>query len=286
MKNTALLILWLAPALSHADVLLNTTIDCADWEQGTQLNCDGLEWPSGQQTVDGNKTTITSVANNPAGGGKGVRFWVGDGHNVNSASLSWNYLGGGALPPQKELWIRWYMRHEAGFRWDPLHFDKMLYIRTVNSIDAIPGFANGKYVLLAQGSPDYYQVATNYTWEDIMGGSVSDGRFHCYEIHLKMDTNGANGVGQVWIDGVLRASNTAVNWSNGNATAREGWRWFGFEENQNAPANGRAMSIDYDDMVVYNTPPPNRDAAGNPFIGLIGGGGGKRPSPPTGLRTQ
>ncbi len=106
-----------------------------------------------------------------------------------------------------------------------------------------------------------------------MNGSYSDGLFHCFEIHLKMDSNGTDGIGRLWIDGVLRASNAGVNWSNGNATARAGWKKFFFHENQNNPGNGRPMYVDYDDMVIYNTTPPNRDAQGNPFIGPIGWNG-------------
>jgi hypothetical protein len=48
-----------------------------------------------------------------------------------------------------------------------------------------------------------------------------------------------------------------------------GWRFFTFENNQTtvigAPSIGWA--IDYDDMVVYTSTPPNIDANGNPCIG-------------------
>lgn len=260
----------------------SSSFNCADWNStmGVQPNCDQLGWTSGNTVLDGNVSSITSLANNTSGGGgKGARFYVKDGHNINSSSLSWNFLNGGTVGPQKELWIRWYQRYQKGFSWNPLHYEKTLYIRTgASSIDVIPGFYEG-YTLVAQGSPNYYQVNTSFGWNNIMGGPVSDGLFHCFEAHIKMDTNGTDGIGRLWIDGVLRASNTAVNWSNGNAIAKQGWKWFDFHNNQNAPANasgliGQATAyVDYDDMMIYNTTPPNKDAQGNPFIGPIGWNG-------------
>ena len=239
---------------------------------------DGVMIGGGAASVGGNFTQVVSVANNSAGDGNGLRFWVGDGANKNSGLVRVE------LPSyQKELWVRWYERYQSGFKWSSLGYSKELYFNSgAPGISVIPEFANSTYVLISQGTPDYYQVQTNYGWESVMGGSVSDGKFHSYEIHLKMDTNGSNGVGQFWVDGNLKVSKVNVNWSNNNSSAQKGWNYFDLHTNQNAPSNGKTMYIDYDDMTIYNTTPPNRDAAGNPYIGPIGstGGGGSRDTTP------
>ncbi|MBI5542580.1 MAG: fibronectin type III domain-containing protein [Deltaproteobacteria bacterium] len=267
-------------------VLLDSTFDCPDWVQGTSLNCQGIEWPSGIQTVNGKKTTISAVSNNPAGAGKGVRFWNNnlETGGRNSATLSWNYLAGGSYPPQNELWIRWYQKYMPGFRWvggEP-YYDKTLYVRAEAVSSALPQFAPGsKYCITAQGAPDYYQVCSSFSWADLMGGETSDGQWHCFEIQIKMDSNGqqgvtagANGVGRIWIDGGGGGGGGGGGWSNGSAEAKQGWKWFNFDENQSQPDNPNGEGwVDYDDIVIYNSPPPNRDPHGNPFIGPIGWNG-------------
>lgn len=100
-----------------------------------------------------------------------------------------------------------------------------------------------------------------------------------------MDTNSTNGIGRFWVDGVLQINNIAVDWSDGDQTARNGWDYFEFDSNQNAPIGG-PYYVDYDDMVIYNSPPPNLDANSNSFIGPVGwvnGGDVIAPGSPTGL---
>ncbi len=230
---------------------------------------DGIYYDWGAMLLNGKPTEVVAAANNPAGGGgNGHRVWVGDGDNVLSGTVMVEFPS-----TQKEIWVRWYERYQSGFQWNPMGYSKELYFSTAGAgISAIVEPYSGGYAAVAQGTPNYYQVNTSYGWNSIMGGSKSDGLFHCYEVHLKMDTNSANGIGQIWIDGTLRASNTAVNWSNGDSSARNGWTKFEVKSNQNAPTNGQDMYVDFDDMAVVNTTPTNRDAQGNPFIGLIGGG--------------
>ena len=262
--------LFLSGGISVAAVNLPlvTTFDSEETVQFDGALGDGLQWYGGWSFGD-YRTQVTMDANNPDGnGGRGVRFWVGDGTNVGTGTIIVSFPS-----PQKELWIRWYMRYKAGFKWTSLGYDKNLYINTASSgISVIPEFYSDRYVVIAQGSPNYYQVQSDngQGWNAVMGGSVSDGRFHAFEIHLKMDTNGSNGEGHLWIDGVLKASNTAVNWSNNNAVAQNGWVNFTFNSNQKEPDNGGASYVDYDDLVVYNSKPDNVDPNGLPWIGLLG----------------
>jgi hypothetical protein len=166
------------------------------------------------------------------------------------------------------------MRYESGFAWigGGPGYDKWLYILTGGSTDVIPEFAGAGITAYAQGPGigENYQVNTSsYGWDDIMGGATSDGLWHCYEFYIKMDTDQTDGVGRIWIDGTLRAENIAVNFSGGDAASQPGWTRTLIGSNQSTPDNGRVMAVDFDDMVIYSSTPPNVDADGNPFIGPI-----------------
>lgn len=244
-----------------------TTFNCAEQTQfvGT-LNCDGLEWGHNYTLVPGKTTQIHSDANNASGaGGRGARFWIGEGQNNNTGTLNLVFPS-----YQKEMWVRWYIKHQAGMAFSSLEDDKNLYIWSAGNVtQVIPEFYTNVYRLASQSTPDPNPVITSgWGWNQLNGGATGDGQWHCFEIYLKMDTNGSNGVGRLWVDGVLRASNTAVNWSNNSATAQLGWDHIIFEENQKYVSGG-PYAIDYDDMVVYNTTPPNVDTSGNPMIGPI-----------------
>lgn len=233
--------------------------------------CDNLDWGN-NYTDGGNPTQITTSANNSAGlGGRGVRFWNNDGNNQNSATLQVEFP-----VAQLELWIRWYTRYQSGFMWSGSTpgYDKMLYITGASSgVDIIPEYHDGdngpEYTLYTSppASSAYQIETTNFGWAQVMGGDTGDGKWHCYEIHIKRNTSGTNGIGQLWIDGVLRAEDLSADMGT------TGWIDFTFEENQNSVASGAPYSIDYDDMVIYNTTPPNVDANGKAFIGPLDWGG-------------
>lgn len=281
------------PSLCAAvDLPWFTTYNCPEWDQSQgNPSCDGLV-KAGGWTCEGLGEQITSDANYPNGaGGKGQRHWEGDGSNVNSGGLSLYFN-----TPQKELWIRWYMRYQAGFKWSSLIYDKWLYICTGSSgHEVIPEFAWSNSIMCGiQGGGDSAQVAAANGWQYIYG-TESDGSWFYVEIHLKMDTNTTNGIGEIWVKRaqdslpVLVASNHAVNYSSGNTTARQGWVSFVIGSNQSSPNNGRPMYVDFDDFYVTNTRPSNKDANGKYFIGPLGSSSlppDPPPSPPTGIDAQ
>jgi hypothetical protein len=230
---------------------------------------DGIYWDWGANLVGGHATEAVSAANNPDGdGGLGFRSWVGDGTNVMTGEARIDFPS-----PQKELWIRWYQRYEAGFAWsggEP-HYDKTFYINTEGSLAIHPQHAgNGKWSLTIQGGGETYQATTNpaLTWTDVFG-PTSDGLFHLFEVHIKLDTNSSDGVGQMWIDGNLVIDASGVDFSGGSSASRDGITWMEFHANQNSPANGGPAYVDYDDIEMWDTMPPATDANGNPWIGPI-----------------
>lgn len=229
------------------DLFWFTTYDCDEWTQSQgNPNCDGLAFYGGW-TCNGDEEQITSAANYPDGnGGKGQRHWVGDGVNQNSGSLKKEFSF-----VQSELWIRWYMRYESGFKWNPLGYDKWLYIDVGDNDAVIPQWYGSDKVNIH--SAVYGNDGQNHPspegngWNTIMNGPTSDGQFHCYEIHIKMDTNGYNGVAEMWVDGVKKIEYTDVDYGT-----TSGWAWFVIGSNQSTPDNGRNMYVDFDDIAVSN----------------------------------
>ena len=258
-------------AITFTDGKWETTFNCDNWESRVpsydyRLNCDGMvrNLDKAPLTPGERVTTLSSVSNNPSGaGGKGVRFWKGSGgDNILSGDIAVNFP-----TPQKELWIRWYEKYEAGFKWNNSIDVKSLYFKATDSNPYV-GYQYGNYRFYWGGGGGPYPVGSSGGWDDVYG-TTSDGTWHCFEVYMKMDTNGTDGVGRTWVDGELVASQTGMNWSSSHP--HPGWDYFHFLSNQKNPGLERPYYVDVDDMVIYNTTPPNRDANGNPFIGPIGG---------------
>ncbi|GAF78899.1 unnamed protein product, partial [marine sediment metagenome] len=201
----------------------------------------------------------------------GQRHWFTTGNNINTSGSKAVFS-----TPQKELWIRFYLLYETGTIWtsdfDVPAYDKIMYLHTgFAGIDIISELYFNMYSLTAQSTGgDYYQVTTasGEGWSTWTNGAnlISDGEWHCVETHMKMDTDQTDGIGRIFIDGVLKEENLAVDYSDGNATAQLGWTDIDIGANQNMPADLRYM--DYDDIIIYNQTPPN-DCNGTPCIGLI-----------------
>ena len=255
------------------DLPWSTTYDCGKWTQsegGAGLDCDGLQPYGGWTTSKDSEEQITLDANNPGGGGgRGQRHWLGDGPNDNSGGLQIRFN-----TPQPELWVRWYMRHEEGYEWywssTGLRY-KILYYNSGEPQQFIPDWSGWDGFLVAAGSSNYVDSGG---WDTVMvngvlaanGHRASDGAWHCFEIHSKMDTNGQNGIIQWWIDGILKMDLDDVHLGT-----QKGWTRFIIGSNKTETINGHDMYVDYDDLAVSNTG----------YIGHISGHGGEDTTPPT-----
>lgn len=62
-----------------------------------------------------------------------------------------------------------------------------------------------------------------------------------------MDTNGSDGIGEWWIDGVQVLDVSNIDY--GTTT----WTDIRFLSNQNAPNNGGCTPVDVDDIAINNT---------------------------------
>ena len=209
-------------------------------------------------------SSMTSASNNPLGSGKGFRMKIGDGHTVGSQpiTLTFNSL-------QTEFWVRWYARWAIGFNWHDINGEKWIYAypQTGGATQSIMVFPYGWDGLEdgVQGySPMYPAGCSSCGWDTVMasgslvnGHRTSDGAWHCFELHLKVDTTDTpdwNGVAQIWIDGLQKVSKTNMNFSNNDSLSRAGWWWFIVGSNSQNPHNGLAGSyVDIDDIAVSNT---------------------------------
>lgn len=229
------------PAAAGVDIPWSTTYDCSDWTQQPTLSCSDLIFYGGW-TCNGQGEEITAAANNPAGpGGKGQRHWKGDGQNLLSGGTQLKFN-----TPQREIWIRWYMRYQRGFKWNFLGYEKMLYLDN----STVPEFAGWDQLNIGAGPTPHFSNSGG--WDTVMkngeidpatGHRTSDGQFHCYEVHLKND--GPSGVAEFWIDGVKHLSYDNINFGTDFSYVIIG-------SNENNPNNGGCSYVDFDDIAINN----------------------------------
>ena len=257
--------------------IFESTFDYPEWTQADGLSdavcsgaVDGVTGVGSWTTSNGGEDQITSAANMAVGGGgRGFRHKVGDGLNN----------GGGAiivpLGDVPEFWMRFYARFPAGFAWNGTTINmKMIYVNSGSGtggtfyhgfhVQDVGGHAESDPVDYGEGLGNHH---ANMTWNDVMGGSVGDGLWHCWEVHAKMNTLSGNSDGEIhfWIDGVLVYTRTGVHLSNANGSVFVNVK---VGENHNSPLSPGGPSVDqfvdFDDIVV--------DDAG--YIGPLAAGGG------------
>jgi hypothetical protein len=272
---------------SAPTIVWQTTFDCPEWNQTMGLGdadvCevgDGIAGWGSWMLRPSKPDSITAAANFPGGGGgRGFRSMRGDGVNQNGGALKIT------LPSlMTEVWVRWYMRYQAGFNWanGRPYYTKELYFNDMltNAPVFVSGFSFGNFgvnKVFPQPSDNMNSGGTPGSWNNIMGGPVGDGKFHAYEVHVKMDTNGSNGIAETWIDGVQVHRRTNVNWGGTSPGWLKGWSFFTVAINQSEIANnGVDMYTDFDDFAVSSSG----------YIGPIGGGTPQPtgPAPPLNLR--
>jgi hypothetical protein len=209
---------------------------------------DGITGNGSWTSSSGRVDQITAAANNPVGaGGKGFRHWVGDGLNNGGGGIvvSW--------PGVPEIWFRYYIRFQSGFRWGSPIFMKTIYCNR-NSPNTfyfgLHGGVVGGHLQFDQANGGI--VASNVSWSQMQGGSVGDGNFHVLEVHAKMNTTGSSsdGIFEFWLDGTRIYSNTAAHFSN---TTGALFTDCAVGENHNNPQNGADTYVDFDDIAVSST---------------------------------
>ena len=274
MKNIALIIFTFSflvtPAWAEISLPWSCTFDCDEWtkDETSPLyanpivcnnDCDGLvEW-GGYMTSCGDYEQITSDANNPSGGGgRGQRHWYGpgnDGENDNSGGLALYFADHPA-----EIWIRWYMRFPTGLSWSRINYDKLIYL-FLEPISAdveiiLEWYGSDGFRVAVQGVSGVVSPTANsgagwltFIHEDLTAG---DDEWHYFEAHLKIDTDGSNGIAEVWIDDVKIINEHSVNFG-GLSHGNTGFSHMLIGSNQETVNSITCEPVDFDDISISAT---------------------------------
>jgi hypothetical protein len=211
-----------APVLAGIDLPWSTTFDCAEWTSGDALDCDDLIDGGYYENYDDCNPTheqIISAANNPSGGGgRGQAHYVcGDCGGFGAAwpSSSSEGLVIDFNTNQTEFWIRWYAKYQSGFNYyEDWTSQKIIYLfDTTHTYNPVIKYDYANSFGLIVQVPEAEFLDSDGGWTTTMGSTEGDGQWHYYEVHVKTDTNGSNGVFEFWIDNRSAQSFTTVNYS-------------------------------------------------------------------------
>ncbi|MFZ3043879.1 MAG: hypothetical protein WA058_02095 [Minisyncoccia bacterium] len=275
-RYVCLLLILLAPKITLATVALtggewSTTFNCTGYQQdtGTQNDnvCDGVEENGNFPYTCESSLSETSVAGNYSGGGggSGFRMRMCSGVNTQTSGPLMEFS-----PGINEFWMRWYMRFGPG-----LSFSSLEYIKILSWGGAYGQGGPNLYMNMQSGRmADFYANETlwhnqtydtgceancniaddlpEFTFSDIMG-NPSDGSWHYYEVHLKPDTNGVDGIAEMWVDNVLRNRHTGIGVGANKSTV-----WLSWFINQSTIGTGGW--VDVDDIAIST----------NGYIGPLG----------------
>jgi hypothetical protein len=160
--------------------------------------------------------------------------------------------------------MRWYMRYPVDFNWESINYDKWAYFTgETGTHGTIPEISWGDSVI-ATGYNSYGRGnQKGWSWINRNG----KGLWHSYEAHIRMDTDGQNGVAQLWIDDELIADAHDAYYGT-----TQGWNIVHFLSNQCCPLNGGCVFVDVDDVKIVTEDYQNwvYDEFGNKRIGSLG----------------
>jgi len=233
MKTIAVIIIALMfPLVSFAEIVItngfwSTSYDCDDWTDGYDvLDCDGLEsgpvgYCSGDdyaqclQDATSWAEQILSAYNRSdgvSGTGAGVHYLFNGGHNNQSSGNQVVFPS-----PLNEYWFRFYIYYKSTMDFNNNYY-KTLYIDIDSShqtgwIFNFPAWDNLTRFWISETSTSWPPDDHSYDgewgqgadWLGLDGGQGYD-RWVMLEYHCKMDTDGTDGILQLWVDDVLAFS--------------------------------------------------------------------------------
>lgn len=229
------------------------TFDCDDWLQyNDPLDCCGLNpggsWTCGWTYGATIYEQITSAANYPGGaGGKGQRHWLGPGENECSGG-TYLYFA----TSQYDVYFRWYMRYQSGFQGGGGGTGNKVLYWFSNSVVGVLVMRWDSVNMSWEGFFPYV-YSTGGGWLDLFPSGISDGTWHYFEMRTKIETqtSPANGIWQLWVDGVQKANITNINYG----LLGSGWEHVLIGSNVKGVLNSVCMAVDYDDIAIATTGP-------------------------------
>ncbi len=231
---------------------------------GKQLGIKGYgNWTASPGAVG---DQVSTACNNPGGlGGRGFCHAVGD----SSTGIGVN-LGGqikieltDLIAAPTELWLQYSISYPSGFQWQQLggggqpstpFATKNIYLNVGTSKFIIPAWhsdSGGLFYTHVSANSGNTNVnsggggSTARTWATMYGGTgTSDGAWACFEVHLKTDTNGTNGVIEAWHNGTKIMNESAINFG------MDTFRFFSVGDNERYAGNGGVVFVSYDDFKI------------------------------------
>jgi len=212
------------------------------------------------------KQQLLEAANNPAGSGYGFTHPNCDCNNCPRSSADWMIDWSGEY---SEMWVRFYMKYEAGFTWSsfPFSYDKFLYFQHggpswIFEYDSKEGKAQLTAIQLPGNS--VWSGTDDWLWSQ--GSNKGDGEWHCYEIYFKINPGTNGDTVRIWVDEVIRvdSNNAGIDSETPQAVA--------FGANQACPNNDGNAYIYFDDFKIVVDPNWTgfkQDANGYNMIGEI-----------------
>lgn len=246
----------LGVSLCGANCVLETTFNCPAVSFVADGSSNAIVCPA-EDAVKGNNTNapggeLMLAANYPNGrGGLGFRHYRCDGVNCGGGGLGICWPGCSGEVERTELWMRFYMRYQSGFAWlgGVPSYTKDWYINSGSAHGNATTFGfhgAGWGFAMNSGSPQNVQDVP--TWSTVMGGTTGDGNWHCYEMHMKLQSSLGvpDGVFEAWVDGSPGVSNTSIDNSSTG-----GWSFAQIGGNQSNVSNGGAtVYTDFDDIAI------------------------------------
>lgn len=192
------------------------------------------------------------------------------------------YWGGGLTFPASlkegdEIWYRLYAYFPSGFNFNGAPVVKFMRIHVAG-----PGGSNNGWTSLffdggvngGELKVDHEVNHSAFFKSSPNNGnvaSISTGKWSAYELYIKFSATPGKGIIRVWKDGALKLEDKKAPTfkSSGDSAGRAliGTYWNG--------GSPKSQKMYIDDVVWTSQTPSNRDAKGNPFIGL----GKSSPSP-------
>lgn len=227
----------------------STTFNCGDWDQADGLsvaamNCDGMSGMLDSWCEGVTGSSISSSSNYPGGGGGGGFRQYSSDNDGSDLSVASKSTGLGVVLDQgyNEIWLRMYIRFEAGFERVRAGYHKLFYIW-----DTVDRQSGSDYFGSQSSSNNNFGIGRSVQYGDYgfddMYGDTSDGSWHHFEMHINISGH----VFQYWVDGVLRHTNNGATY---NMTAV---RFIQILSNMKNTLTGNDCKyIDIDDIAISN----------------------------------
>ncbi|MBW2465336.1 MAG: hypothetical protein JRH11_27055 [Deltaproteobacteria bacterium] len=222
----------------------------------------------GRPTGGFSRTTATSEQ--AYRGTQSARMAIEPGDNGGFGDWGAEYSIDPAVPKGGEVWVRVYAYWPSSFAFSASPYMKFLRLHNRDGAGENDGY-NDLYIDDADGPSTVLRCIKEVhdVWQTDEGPALPRDAWEHYEMYLYVDDvpvdSGGQGRFRIWRDGALVFDRTDVPTINTADGTVDLFLLFTYWNNEMPPSNH--VFIDDVTIATSASPPPNRDAAGNAFIG-------------------